>query len=78
MEFRIEDTNLYKFLKDEIDMIIECYDEEKGYNKLTEADIKEIIEDLINNDYLSQSINDIITETMEEKVWEKYEKEMEE
>ena len=77
MKFRIEDTNFYKFLKEEVDMIMECYDEDK-YDKLTEADIKEIIEDLINNDYLSQSINDIITDTMEEKVWEKYEKEMEE
>lgn len=71
MEFRIEDTNLYKFLKDEIDMIIECYDEEKGYNKLTEADIKEIIERLNCNDYLWETVNEIITNELDKKCEEK-------
>ena len=71
MEFRIEDTNLYKFLKDEIDMIIECYDEEKGYNKLTEADIKEIIERLNCNDYLWETVNDIIVNELDKKCEEK-------
>ena len=71
MEFRIEDTNLYKFLKDEIDMIIECYDEEEGYNKLTEADIKEVIERLNCNDYLWETVNEIITNELDKKCEEK-------
>ena len=66
----MEETNLQKFLKDEIDMIIECYEEEK-YENLNEADIKEVIERLNYNDYLWETVNDIIVNELDKKCEEK-------
>lgn len=66
----MEETNLQRFLKDEIDMIIECYEEEK-YENLNEADIKEVIERLNYNDYLWETVNDIIVNELNKKCEEK-------
>lgn len=75
MKNRIEDTNFYKFLKEKIEMIVECCNEETYSTELTEADKDSIAKELINNEEFTETIHDFITESIKDKMWEKYEEE---
>lgn len=66
-EFNIKNTNFYKFIREELDRIIESYSNPAEYNldKLTESDLDKITEDLLNDDYFNKIIDDNLQETLQ-------------
>lgn len=74
--FNIKVTNYYKFLKERVEMFIDC--NEDKYEILNDIDKDTIIQALINDDELNNIIDDNIIRTMNSIQWARYEEECEE
>lgn len=67
VEFNIKNTNFYKFIREELDRIIESYSNPAEYNldNIDENLLDIMTEDLISDDYFNKIIDDYLQETVQ-------------
>lgn len=66
-ELNIKNTNFYKFIREELDRIIESYSNPAEYNldNIDENILDIMTEDLLNDDYFNKIIDDYLQETLQ-------------
>lgn len=72
-EFNLKETNFYKYFHQELQNMVESQSSSKEYNlnKLTEEDVDEITEKLLDDDYFNQNVNEYLMTKLQEKAKEK-------
>lgn len=65
--FILQDTNFYKYFKEQLEMIKDSYENPSEYNldKLDNKDIDKIVDNLLEDNYFNQTINSMLQDELE-------------